>query len=53
MCLKQREVIYCSYEVGSVCVHEFDYILLIPVPGSSEVQRFGNSLPHLTAIEVK
>jgi len=29
------------------------FTLVVPVPGSSEVQRFGNCLPHLTAIEVE
>lgn len=31
----------------------YSYVLVVPVPGSSEVQRFGNCLPHLTAIEVE
>lgn len=32
---------------------EAEYVLVVPVPGSSEVQRFGNGLPHLTAIKVE
>lgn len=36
----------------SVC-SEFIYVLVVPVPSSSEVQRFSNCLPHLTAIKVE
>lgn len=43
-CLSGVELCVCN---GSV------HVLVVPVPGSSEVQRFGNCLPHLTAIEVE
>lgn len=34
-------------------IFEMLCVLVVPVPGSSEVQRFGNCLPHLTAVEVE
>lgn len=34
-------------------VFQAQYVLVVPVPGPSEVQRFGNCLPHLTAIKIE
>lgn len=54
--LMWRKLVCCSYEMRG-CMFTLlvyvQYVLVVPVPGSSEVQRFGNCLPHFTAIEVE
>lgn len=41
--------------IVAVAMSDVQYLFskILPVPGSSEVQRFGNCLPHFTAIEVE
>lgn len=51
-----ENIIYHSYEVDRcMLTYLFMYSIffVVPVPCSSEVQWFGNCLPHLTAVEVE